>query len=433
MEMKKRFSARSANPKGSAEVGVIGTAVIDSIGSQGDGVCSANGKQMHIPFSLPGESVSFTLTSRGAELVEVLRPSPERVESVCPYFGKCGGCSLQHWRQDRCTEWKASLVASALTRAGIEAQINTIKTYPDASRRRATFTAEKTASTLKFGFNAARSHEVISVERCPLLDPAIETAVPGLRFALTESLAAGEKVRISVTAAANGLDCAFDGPALPKLIVNRLTSSLSTTNIIRALWNGELLLAKSTPFIYFGDVKAPLATGAFLQAINACERDVAEFIATALAEGKLPATPICDLFAGQGAFAFRAAKFAPVVAYEANAEAVAALTSAAKEAKGLKTVTGVRRDLFRNPLNALELNKFAAAIIDPPRQGAQEQCRAIAMSKIGTAIMISCNPVTFARDAAILTAQGFRIARLVLFDQFKYSVHVEIAAVFRRA
>src|SRR5579871_900958 len=108
MAMKKRFSVRSANPKRRPEGGAVQTAVIDSVGSHGDGVCSVNGMQVHIPFSLPGESVSFTRTSRGAELTEVLKPSPERVEPICAYFGKCGGCSLQHWRHDRYIEWKAN-------------------------------------------------------------------------------------------------------------------------------------------------------------------------------------------------------------------------------------------------------------------------------------------------------------------------------------
>ena len=93
----------------------------------------------------------------------------------------------------------------------------------------------------------------------------------------------------------------------------------------------------------------------------------------------------------------------------------------------------VRRDLFRNPLGPMELNVYSAAIADPPREGAEAQCKALAASKIGTVVMLSCNPVTFARDAAILLAGGFTLSRLAVFDQFKFSPHVEIAAVFKRA
>ncbi len=159
---------------------------------------------------------------------------------------------------------------------------------------------------------------------------------------------------------------------------------------------------------------------------------MASFISEAMAMAKAADGPVCDLFAGLGAFSFRAARFAAVAAYEENAAAIAALGAAAKNANGLKPIKAVRRDLFRSPLGAMELNKFAAVIADPPREGAEAQCRAIASSKQETVVMISCNPTTFARDAALLTADGFSIARVQVFDQFRFSAHVEIAACFRR-
>ena len=151
------------------------------------------------------------------------------------------------------------------------------------------------------------------------------------------------------------------------------------------------------------------------------------------AHSRKPAGPLCDLFAGIGAFTFPAAKLAAVTAYEENADAVAVLTAAAKRAKGIKPVAAIRRDLYRNPLGLLELNKFAAAIVDPPREGAEAQARALAASKVTKAAMLSCNPATFARDAAILTGGGFQLARLACFDQFRFTAHVEIAALFLRS
>ena len=153
----------------------------------------------------------------------------------------------------------------------------------------------------------------------------------------------------------------------------------------------------------------------------------------ALAEAKASKGPVCDLFAGLGAFTFPCAKRAAVTAFEENAEAVAALNDAAKGASGVKSVKAVRRDLFRNPIGPMELNAYSAAIADPPREGAEAQSKALAASKIDLVIMLACNPVTFARDAAILAAGGFSLARLAAFDQFRFSPHVEIAAAFVRA
>ena len=160
---------------------------------------------------------------------------------------------------------------------------------------------------------------------------------------------------------------------------------------------------------------------------------MAAFVGEALAEAKSSKGPVCDLFAGLGAFTFPCAKHAAVTAFEENAEAVAVLNGAAKGASGIKPVKAVRRDLFRNPVGPMELNAYSAAVADPPREGAEAQSRALAASKIGLVVMLSCNPVTFARDASILAAGGFSLARLAVFDQFRFSPHVEIAAAFFRA
>jgi 23S rRNA (uracil1939-C5)-methyltransferase len=112
--------------------------------------------------------------------------------------------------------------------------------------------------------------------------------------------------------------------------------------------------------------------------------------------------------------------------------AVEALNAAAKHAKGIKPVTAFRRDLYRNPLSPLELNRFAAVIANPPREGADAQCRALAASKVSALVMLSCNPATFARDAALLAGGGFKLSRLAAFDQFRFSPHVEVAALFQR-
>jgi 23S rRNA (uracil1939-C5)-methyltransferase len=257
--------------------------------------------------------------------------------------------------------------------------------------------------------------------------------LPDLREALAQALPNQGEAKVHITAAGNGLDCSIEAPRLMAQGLAKLTALLPAAGLVRVTCNGEIAFLKAAPFILAGGVKVMLPEGAFLQAVEACERDMAAFVAEALAEARVASGPVCDLFAGLGAFTFSCAKTAPVAAFEENAAAVAALSSAARSAAGIKPVKAVKRDLYRNPLGPVELNAFAAAVADPPREGAEAQAKALAASKIGAAVMLSCNPVTFARDAAILAAAGFRLSRLAVFDQFKFSPHVEIAAAFVRA
>jgi 23S rRNA (uracil1939-C5)-methyltransferase len=432
--MKKRSSPPDANagPQSPVDSPQPARAVIETIGNQGDGIARLGGRKVHVPFTLPGETVCVEPAGARPEAVAIESPSPDRIEPVCAHFGTCGGCSLQHWRDAPYREWKANLVRAALARESLDAPIEPLRSYPIPSRRRAVFTASRQGGRVKLGFNAARSHDLVDIAECPILLPHLSSALPHLREALREALPNGGEAKVHVTAAANGLDCSIEAAKLPAQAAARLAPALSAAGIIRIAWNGEIVFLKAAPFVLIGGVKVALPQGAFLQAVEACEQDMAAFAGEVLAETKTAKGPVCDLFAGLGAFTVPCAKQASVTAFEENAEAVSALASGAKGAAGLKPVKAVRRDLFRNPLGLFELNAFAAAVADPPREGAEAQCRALAASRIGVAAMLSCNPVTFARDAAILTAGGFKLARVAVFDQFKFSAHVEIGAAFVR-
>jgi 23S rRNA (uracil1939-C5)-methyltransferase len=432
--MKKRSPEQHGPPNLPGPASEVGPAiaVIEAMGAQGHGVARAGGRKIYIPFTLPGEHVRFLRTGSSAKIVAIERDSHDRVQPLCKHFGICGGCALQHWREDRYEAWKAGLVRQALARAGIDAPTIPLRTYPVPARRRAAFTARNTGETIAFGYHAERSYEITDLEECPILVPALAGALPLFRAALAEALPRRSEAKVYAVAAANGLDCAVEGPPFTAGAQSSLVQPLSRHGFIRVLWNGDLVFAAAAPFVLCGGVRVPLPANVFLQAVEACEQDMAAFVTEALSEAKAQSGPLCDLFAGLGAFTFPAAQSASVTAYEANMDAVGALTNAAKHAKGIKPVHAFLRDLYRNPLGPLELNKFAAVIADPPREGAEAQCRALASSKIAAAVMLSCNPATFARDAAILVQGGFQLSRLAAFDQFRFSPHVEIAALFLR-
>jgi 23S rRNA (uracil1939-C5)-methyltransferase len=409
------------------------TISIEALGAQGDGVARIGGSIVHVPFTLPGETVRVQVKGQRGNAIAIETPSPARIPPICRHFGVCGGCAVQHLEEASYAKWKAGLVTSALAREGIEMQPEALRSYATASRRRATFTAEKRAGAVTLGYKAARAHETVNLVECPVLLPEIEACLPIMREALHAGLPEGQEARVHVTAVANGVDCAIEGPELRARAHADLIAKFSAAGMIRAIWNGDIVFQSATPVTSFGGIAVPLPPGSFLQAVEACEQDMGAFALEALAETKASKGPVCDLFSGLGAFTFRAARLAPVTAYEANSQAVAAMTAAIREAKGIKPVTAVRRDLFRNPLGPLELNKFAAAIIDPPREGAEAQCQSLSASKIATVVMLSCNPGTFARDARHLLKGGFQLSRLAAFDQFKFSAHVEIGSLFHRS
>ena len=430
--MKKPSLAQSAMPNQPSSDAASEPATIESMGAQGHGIAHIRGEKHFIPFTLPGERIRVEFQGHKPVVRDIETPSPERAEALCKHFGACGGCALQHWAEAPYVAWKQGLVTSALARAGIDTPIEPLRSYSISSRRRATFTARNIGGKIALGYNAARSHDLVDLEECPVLLPQIAQALPHLRAALRAAMPAKSEAKVSITAAANGLDCAIEGPSLRASANACAIDALGAAGIIRAIWNGDLVLLSAGPLVSSGGIGVTLPPGAFLQAVEACERDMADWVSDALRRAK-PAGAICDLFAGLGAFTFPAAKLAPVTAYEENQSSVAALTAAAKRATGLKAVAAIRRDLYRNPLGPLELNKFAAAVLDPPREGAEAQTRTLASSKVATVAMLSCNPASFARDAAILTGGGFRLARLAAFDQFRFSAHVEIAALFQRA
>ena len=142
---------------------------------------------------------------------------------------------------------------------------------------------------------------------------------------------------------------------------------------------------------------------------------------------------VVDLFAGCGTFSLPLTRTAEVTAVEGEAAMIAAMDRGWRSAKGVKRLTGITRDLFRRPLEPDELNRFDAAVIDPPRAGAAAQVATISVSTIKTVAMVSCNPVTFGRDVAALVEAGFTLNWVQVVDQFRWSPHVEMIASLTRA
>jgi 23S rRNA (uracil1939-C5)-methyltransferase len=384
-----------------------------------------------VPGALPGEQARVRLGGKHAELVETLNPAPERAAPICPWFGTCGGCVAQHMSASLYHAWKRSSVVEALEREGVAAEVGDLVDAHGAGRRRATFHARFPHGALdEIGFMRARSHDIIAIDACPLFSRGMAGAIPAAR-ALSGALRGLMKpLDISVTATLDGLDVDLRGSGpLGRAEMQKLTQTAEALDLARVSNHGEIVIERRPPRVAFGEALARTPPGGFLQATEAGEAWLGAFAERALSGAKR----VADLFCGAGAFALRLARAHEVFAADADPAAIGALARAARETSGLRKLDAETRDLFRRPLRVDELAAFDAALMDPPRAGALEQARALAASALPLVVSISCNAGTFARDARVLIDGGFRIETVTPLDQFRYSAHVEIAAVFRRS
>jgi 23S rRNA (uracil1939-C5)-methyltransferase len=405
--------------------------VIAQLGHRGDGVADDAGGPIYVPYTLPDESVEVEPWPGHPDrrhLLRVITASAERAAPICPHFGTCGGCALQHWAATPYRAWKRGLVVAALKQAGIETEIGELIDAHGEGRRRATFHARLSdKNILNVGFAAAQSHHIVPIDRCPILAPALDGAL-NAAWTIAQLLDPAKKpLDIQATATDGGIDVDVRGSGpLPPKLSTRLALAAEEHRLVRLTRHGDLIAQRAAPTIKIGRATVELPPGAFLQATTEGETALAGLVTTHLAGAKTAV----DLFCGVGPFALRIAEFARVVAADSDAAAIAALTKASP-ASGLKPVTAQRRDLFQRPLLAQEL-KSDAVVFDPPRQGAEAQAREIAKSKVPVVVAVSCNPTTFARDAKILCDGGYRITQVTPVDQFRYSIHVELVAKFVR-
>jgi 23S rRNA (uracil1939-C5)-methyltransferase len=407
---------------------------IARLGRFGDGISDTPGGPLHVSYTLPGETVEVEPWPGHPDrrrLIDVTVSSPDRISPICPHFGICGGCALQHWAAARYRAWKRALVTEALAQVGLDTPVDDLIDAHGEGRRRAVFHARRGPhDLLEVGFAARKDHRVVAIDRCPILAPSLAGAIAAA-WAIAEQLAGHRKpLDIQVTATVAGLDVDVRGSgALSSLQMTQLAQLAEQHRLARLTRHGELIAQRASPAVWIGPADVVLPAGGFLQATAAGESVLAQLVETHC-EG---ARAVADLFCGIGPFALRLAARARVTAVDNDPPAVEALRRAAGKTPGLKPVDVAVRDLFRRPLTPDELKSFDAVVLDPPREGAAAQARALAASAVGTVVAVSCNPSTFARDARILVDGGYQLGRVTPVDQFLYSTHVEVVGRFCRA
>ncbi len=403
---------------------------IETIGAGGDGVARDGDAAVYVPLSAPGDLVTIEARGERGTIVEILEPGPVRAEPSCRHFGVCGGCAFQHLARDEEARWKAAQVTKALARASVEAEhVNRVLSLPAATRRRAVFAVRRVKGDAQLGFNERRSDRIVALEECPVLAPALSSRLESLR-ALAATIPA-DAFDLAVTACDNGLDVDIIAPRLGALTFNN-TRAMRAAAVLRLCLNGGLVMAPGEPVVTFDGVEVTPPPGAFLQASREGEAALIGLVKRAAAGAR----KIADLFSGCGTFSLPLARSASIAAFDSDRGAIDALKRAGAAAQGgsqsINPLRAEARDLFERPLSAKELKAFDAVIFDPPRAGAERQAAEIAKSSVPLVVGVSCNPHTFARDAGLLAAGGYRLLEVTPVDQFVYSAHIELTGVFAK-
>lgn len=390
------------------------------IAARGDGV-TASGR--YVSGSAPGDSIDAAGT---------IFAGPNRQAAPCRHFGHCGGCQLQHVSDSALSGFYADRVRHALAAQRIgTTEIAPTVMSPPKSRRRAALRAQRRGASVRLGYQASGSHQLIDVAECPILLPELSNLLAPMRVLLRALMGPRGDAQVHLTRIDGGTDILISGVnALGLDAHDAIMDFCGAHKVARlAIDNGdgpEDCWVPDPAQVTLGAVAVPFPHAGFLQATVDGE---AALIAT-VQQSTQNAQSVADLFCGIGTFALSLDATVNIHAAEAGRDAISALRLAANHSQ--RPITCDHRDLYRRPLTASELKQFDAVILDPPRAGAQEQVAQLASSSVARIAYVSCNPASFARDAAVLVAGGYRIDWVQPVAQFRWSTHVELAAQFSR-
>ena len=410
-----------------------GKCKIEKLNSKGFGLGKTDMGEVALPYVLPGDEVEFERHAyrRKSNCLgkEVIEGPHKRAKPPCEYFGKCGGCLLQHLVEEDYTKLKLSMVTEALESRNItDYKLNPIITIPQGNRRRANLEAVKRGENLHFGFHPYASFLVTDRRKCLAMDPELSDLLEPLRETIDKILENRQKAQLFLTKAANGIDLWIEIQNVKELEpIQRkaLEAFAKEHNIIRLIFRHrkyqDVIHQTEVPYILFDDVRVEIDAQCFLQSSSESDRILGELVMNYAGNGSS-----VDLFCGRGTYTLPLSKYGKVDGYESDKKALVALGKAAID----RDINLFRQDLFTSPVLTTDLKKYDFCVINPPRAGAEEQIKELSKSGISKICYVSCNPISFARDAEILMGNGYKLKEISPVDQFYWASHLEIVAYF---
>jgi len=418
-----------------------GKCIITELSDSGLGVSSISSGGVKLPYTLPGEEVSFEKHEYRGHVNYLLRDflsrSERRAKPDCRYFETCGGCLLQHLNPEDYISFKLKLIERPLREAGINLKLNPIIIIPKSQRRKAVFEAMRKGNEIFLGFRRFQSHQIINIDECIALVPELSELIPKIKTILPMILAEKEKVKIFANFASNGIDLILEVSQLKdfsqndKKLLQKFAEDNSVVRLVvigNSVWN--VIHQREYPYIKFDDIAVETDANSFLQVSFAADQILADLVVNGLLGDGSRVTNILDLFSGRGTFSLPLSKFANIDSFELDSLAVKALKSAAK--KSGRQIDVIKRDLFQNPLKWDELNKYDMAALNPPRSGAEKQCVNLSLSTLKKICYVSCNPESFVRDVKILLKAGWVLNSVTPVDQFYQTPHLEVVCILSK-
>ncbi len=405
-----------------------GKCSIESLSNNGLGVSRTALGTLELPYTIPGELVEFERHEyrRQANTIvkNIITASPFRIKPECRYFGVCGGCAVQHLRDDTYRNFKLQVVVDTLIAAEIHTPIDPIIFLPPKARRRANLKCVKKGDKVFLGFYRARSHQIINIDACIALSSKLSQLIEPINNVMNKVLRDKQKAQVFLNEVSNGVDVLIDLGAESLCNPSPLVPFAKQYDITRiVLRRGEALeivYCSEQPYIVFGETRVETEADCFLQSSFAADAVLQDLVCKALSSSD--AAHVVDLFCGRGTFALPLSRHFNVDGFESDSSAVSALSNVMQNIK--------LRDLYKKPITTDELQKYQYAVINPPRFGAREQVTQLAVSNLQKIVYVSCDLGTFTRDAKILCQSKYKLLQLTPVDQFYWNSHMEVVALF---
>ncbi|WP_339668051.1 23S rRNA (uracil(1939)-C(5))-methyltransferase RlmD [Dasania marina] len=438
---KPRNNLRIFKPKQRLAVQGNHELTIDAISSDGRGIAKHKGKTVFVAGALPGEQVLVRFTTNRknhdeAETIKVLQACEQRVAPPCQYYGRCGGCSFQHYHHEGQLQAKQQHLQQ-LFKHHEQSQEQPIAWQPALSadayhyRHRVRFAISAKGKHFMLGYRQANSHELIAIDSCAIADPAINTFLPTLKQLLSTLSKRALLLECAVAVDADKqlsvlLSVKAELPEQDYAQLQRFAQPLAVT--IKVLhveqpYAAPLFISGSQPQRYrlSADMNITYQAGDFTQINTAINQQMIQCLKSWLQLNEQDV--VADYFCGIGNLTLpMAAASQQLLAYEL-VETMVAKAQANAADNGLTNITFIVADLFAEQLViAQSANKV---VLDPPRAGAKQLCTVLAQHSANQLLYISCNPATLARDAELLQQGGYVISKAALIDMFPQTKHME--------
>lgn len=411
--------------------------LIQSIDKDLDGIVEINGKIVKVPFSVVGDIVTVTNLNTKNKIpianMQLVKPSRYRKEPICKYYSKCGGCKGQHFQVADYLQYKVQNIKNTFNAyklpfpEHIKMEVFHHLESPKGRRRVILGVAKD-----KIGFKGYHSNLVVPIDVCSIATDSINIVINLLQKYLSKQNTVLQLTEIIISDIQGEINLHLKASTRAELPQLQVLQPLFNSSVIQQIfweYKKELtpIIIKKDLNLVYGNNSVPFICGGFLQAEEVGEKALINLVLQALKDS----AKVLDLFCGFGSYAL---SLAPE---KQKVHGVDFNPNALKNLGQQLGITTEVRNLFSNPYNENELQKFSAVVINPPRIGAKAQVLEIAFANhdsIKDIVMIYCDVSSAVRDLRILmqSAKNFQIIRIAMIEQFIFSKHVELFIHLRR-